>query len=49
LTGPSVGPHGTPPMQTQPFFREYEYADLQKGYNTAKQHDVARKVRCFDL
>ena len=40
----NYGPHGTPPMQTQPLYREYEYSDLLKGYNTAKQHENARKV-----
>nr|CAB3226747.1 uncharacterized protein C1orf87-like [Phallusia mammillata] len=44
---PPRGPHGTPSMLTQPFFRSYEYSDLQHGFNTAKQHQLARQVTSY--
>ncbi|XP_078488315.1 uncharacterized protein C1orf87-like isoform X1 [Ciona intestinalis] len=41
------GPHGTPSMLTQPIFRTYEFDDLQRGYNTAKQHEIARQITSY--
>ena len=38
------GPNGTPSMLSQPVYSAYEYDNLQSGFSTAEQHELARQV-----